>query len=139
MKAKTIAYWAVTALVSLGLLGSGFANVAGVEDVVKGVTGLGYPAYFPAIIGVWKIGAALAFLAPGFGRVKEWAYAGVFFLMSGAFVSHIAAGDPIGAAIPPLMILAIAVVSYVLRPQSRRLDRSSELAGGAKSAEPIAA
>ena len=85
---------------------------------------LGYPLYFPRILGAWKLLAAVALLAPGFPRVKEWAYAGITFAMTGAFISHIAAGDPVATWFPPLVVLALALGSYALRPADRRLDRA---------------
>ncbi len=54
---------------------------------------LGYPLYLMYIIGVWKILGVTAILLPGLKLVKEWAYAGFFFLMTGALVSHLVSGD----------------------------------------------
>ncbi|MEO1266609.1 MAG: DoxX family protein [Myxococcota bacterium] len=118
---KTIAYWIITALVAFVFFGSGAANAAQVPEVLENITRLGYPAYFAVILGSWKILAALALLAPGLPRLKEWAYAGLTFAMSGAFISHVASGDPIGASIPPLIVLALVWASWALRPESRRL------------------
>ncbi len=126
MNKKTIVYWGFTGVASLALLGSGLANVAGAEEVVKNLTALGYPEYFPKILGIWKVLAAIALLAPGFAKVKEWAYAGVTFAMTGATFSHILAGDPIGAAIPPLFILALVAGSYFLRPAGRRIEAAGD-------------
>ena len=121
MSGKKIGYWAVTGILAVGLFGSGSANVLGVEEVVKGVTDLGYPSYFPLIIGGWKFLGALAILVPRMGRLKEWAYAGLAFLFSGAVISHVAAGDPVAAVVAPLVLLGLATASYFLRPEGRRI------------------
>jgi uncharacterized membrane protein YphA (DoxX/SURF4 family) len=85
---------------------------------------LGYPAYVATLIGVWKLLGAVAIVAPGFPRIKEWAYAGMFFDLTGASVSHAASGDPLGNVLTPLFVLAIVLASYALRPESRRLAAS---------------
>jgi len=121
-KAKTAAFWGTTGLLSFALFGSGFAKVTGAEQIVQNMTDMGYPAFFLPILGVWYLAAAAAILAPALPRVKEWAYAGVFFAMSGAVVSHLAVGHGFGEAIPGLGIAGLAVASYLLRPASRRLD-----------------
>jgi uncharacterized membrane protein YphA (DoxX/SURF4 family) len=90
-------------------------------DVLAGMAHLGYPAYLATLLGVWKLLGAVAVLVPGFPRVKEWAYAGMFFDLTGASVSHAASGDPAGNVLTPLFILALVVASYLLRPESRRL------------------
>ena len=82
---------------------------------------LGYPAYFFTILGVWKLGAVIALVAPGLPRLKEWAYAGIFFNLTGAAASHAVVRDPLGNVMTPLIVLAIAMTSWALRPESRRL------------------
>jgi hypothetical protein len=74
-----------------------------------------------AIIGSWKALGGVAILAPRFPLLKEWAYAGIAFNMSGAAISHLASGDSVPGALPPLVLLGLAVVSWTLRPASRRL------------------
>ena len=120
----------VSALAALALLGSGFANLTQQAEVMEGITRLGYPEYFPQILGAWKILAAVAILAPGFARLKEWAYAGVTFALSGAFFSHLMAGDALAQALPPLVILGFAVASYALRPANRRLASTPSTSDG---------
>ncbi len=121
MPTRTKVYFALTVVVALAVLGSGFANVTLQAPIEESMKSLGYPLYFPRILGVWKILAAIAILAPGFPRLKEWAYAGITFNMTGAALSHLAAGDPIVTALPPLGILALALASWALRPDNRRL------------------
>ena len=121
MDGKTIGYWITTGLLSLGLLGGGVMDLLQPPDLAAAMEHLGYPLYFALILGVWKLLGVVALLAPGFGRVKEWAYAGVVFNMSGAAISHVAVGDGLGGVLPPLVLLGLAVGSYLLRPDSRRL------------------
>lgn len=121
MDGRTIGYWVSTGLFSAALAMSGAANLAGAAPVVEAMAQLGYPAYFATILGAWKVAGAAALLAPGLPRVKEWAYAGFFFALTGAFTSHLAAGHALGDSIAPLVLLSIAGVSYALRPADRAL------------------
>lgn len=121
MSNKTKAYFAVTVLVALALAAGGFFNATGQERAIESMTHLGYPTYFPRIIGVWKLLAAVALLAPRFPRLKEWAYAGIFFNMTGATISHLGAGDPVSTIFPSLGVLALAMISWYLRPDDRKL------------------
>ncbi len=121
MSNRTKAYWAVTALAALALLGSGGANATLSPPIPENMAALGYPAYFPRILGVWKILGGLALLAPRLPRLKEWAYAGVTFAMTGATASHLLNGDTLAQALPPLAVLGLALGSYALRPADRRL------------------
>lgn len=81
---------------------------------------LGYPAYFLTIIGVWKILGVVAVLIPKFTTLKEWAYAGFFFAMSGAIFSHLGAHDPVKDILPALLLLALTLVSWYFRPANRK-------------------
>jgi uncharacterized membrane protein YphA (DoxX/SURF4 family) len=125
---KHIAYWTTTAFVAFALISGGYGELNGQWRTLDTVTILGCPAYFLTIIGVWKVAAGIALLAPRFPLVKEWAYAGTVCNMTGAFVSHAAVGD-YGAGAYHLtttgLIALLAVASYVLRPGSRRLQASS--------------
>lgn len=143
MNAKNIGYWITTALVSLPMLGSGIGKLTGAEQIVQNMANHGIPASVRLILGFWMVLAPLALLAPGFPRVKEWAYAGIGFAMTGAFAVHVMDGDPIGATLTPLVILGFGVASYLLRPASRKLTNSAEEAGNERLApahgEPVAA
>lgn len=121
MPTRTKVYWVFTVLAVLALAAGGFANATVQPPIEESMKNLGYPLYFPRIIGTWKILAAIAIAAPGFPRLKEWAYAGVFINMTGAAISHAVVGDPVATWIPPLAVLAIAMTSYALRPESRKL------------------
>jgi uncharacterized membrane protein YphA (DoxX/SURF4 family) len=117
-KVKSIGYWAATAILSLQFLVGGVVTLARPPEVLAGMEHLGYPVYFGLILGVWKVLGAAALLAPRFPRLKEWAYAGIFFDLTGAVVSHAASGD--GAkALGPVVFLALAIASWALRPSSR--------------------
>jgi hypothetical protein len=118
---RKIGYWAATGLIGFAFVFGGVLDVMRGPDVVAGLGHLGYPAYFAVILGIWKLLGALAIVVPGFARVKEWAYAGMFFDLTGAAISHAVTGDPVGNVITPLVMLAILIASYLLRPESRRL------------------
>ncbi len=83
--------------------------------MIEGLAHLGYPAYFATILGAWKLAGVAAILAPGLPRVKEWAYAGFSFALTGAALSHVAAGDPLGNVVAPLVPLGLMLASWVLR------------------------
>jgi hypothetical protein len=83
---------------------------------VEGIQHLGYPVYFLTILGIWKILGVVALLIPKYPLLKEWAYAGFFFIMSGAIVSHIASDDPAKELFPSFLLLFLTVVSWYFRP-----------------------
>ena len=122
MKARSIVYWVMTILVVFFMTG-GIAQILQYLHNPRGVVPeLGYPMYFFAILGVWKVLGALAILVPGYPRLKEWAYAGIFFDLTGAAASCAAVGG-YGAygfhVIAPLVIAGFLLASWALRPQSR--------------------
>jgi len=124
MKAKAIAYWTTTILVAFFMSG-GIAQLVQYRANPHGVVPeLGYPMYFFAILGVWKVLGAIAILVPRYPRLKEWAYAGIFFDLTGAAASCAAVGG-YGAygfhVIAPLIIAGITVASWALRPEGRRI------------------
>ena len=88
---------------------------------VYGITHLGYPVYFLTILGIWKILGVVALLIPKFPLLKEWAYAGFFFVMSGAIFSHIAVADPLKELFPSVLLLILTVVSWYFRPADRKI------------------
>jgi uncharacterized membrane protein YphA (DoxX/SURF4 family) len=121
--ARKIAYWVTTILVAFSMSG-GIAQLMRVPGVVEGFVRLGYPPYFVTILGFWKVAGAIAILVPGFPRLKEWAYAGIFFDLTGAAASCAAVGG-YGAygfhVIVPLLLAVVTVASWALRPESRRI------------------
>ena len=128
MKIKIIIYWVTTVLIALETLAGGVTDLAqGRASVVSGpfvadvITHLGYPVYLLTILGVWKLAGGVTLLVPGFPRLKEWAYAGIFFELTGAAASFVARGEITGDLIAPLVLTGLAVASWALRPQSRTL------------------
>lgn len=123
-KGNKIIYWIATLWLALGMLSTGAVQLFKAREGQGGVemiTHLGYPVYLLTILGIWKILGVAAVLVPGFPRLKEWAYAGFFFVMSGAIFSHIAAGDSVTEMLPALLLLILTVVSWYFRPASRKL------------------
>ena len=120
-KRNKIIYWISTIWVALGMLASGLQQIFHTKGFVDIIVHLGYPLYLLYILGVWKILGAIAILIPGFKLVKEWAYAGFFFVMSGAVFSHIASGDSMKEIFPSLALLILTVVSWYFRPADRKI------------------
>ncbi len=121
MKAKLIGYWVCTGLIVVFMLPGGIFEVMRSPQIVQGTEKLGYPLHFIVFLGVWKILGSIALLAPKFPLLKEWAYAGVFFDLTGAAVTNAANGGPAWHVVTPLAILVVLYGSWALRPASRRL------------------
>jgi hypothetical protein len=124
-KANGIAYWTSTILIAFFIGSGGVAQVAQFLGNPHGVVPvLGYPMYFFAILGFWKVLGAIAILVPRFPRLKEWAYAGIFFDLTGAAASVVAVrGYGVYAfhVFAPLILAGLTVASWALRPESRKL------------------
>jgi uncharacterized membrane protein YphA (DoxX/SURF4 family) len=121
----------------LDFLVGGAFQLARSPQAVEGFAHLGYPAYFVSFLGVWKILGALAVLVPGLPRLKEWAYAGIFFDVSAAVVSVIAVGDGFALALLPFAFVLLTLASWALRPASRALPSPAAKAhAGAELAAP---
>ena len=118
MDARALGFWISTALFCAVLGASGVAHFLRLEPIAEAMGVLGYPPYVMTMLGVAKVLGVAAVLAPGLPLLKEWAYAGFSFNLAGASVSHAWAGDPFGA---PAVMLVVGGVSYLLRPESRRL------------------
>ncbi|MEU3271086.1 DoxX family protein [Saccharomonospora sp. NPDC006951] len=121
---RPIVFWASTFVVVFELIAGSVWNLMTIEWIEAQLRHLGYPDHFAYLLGGWQAGAALAIIAPGFGLLKEWAYAGCFFLWTGAVVSHLVLGDGPGSWGVPLMFAILAVVSWASRPAGRRLSRT---------------
>jgi hypothetical protein len=127
-KRNKIIFWISTIWLALGMLSTGTlqlfrakAEGALAPPGVFGITQLGYPVYFLTILGIWKILGVIGLLIPKFPLLKEWAYAGFFFAMSGALFSHIAVGDPMNEIFPSLLLLILTVLSWHIRPADRKI------------------
>jgi len=127
-KRNKIIYWISTLWLSLGMVATGSVQLLkqkaegqiappGVDGIIR----LGYPVYFLTILGIWKILGVIALLVPKLPLLKEWAYAGFFFIMSGAIFSHIALGNPLKEIFPSLLLLVLTVVSWYFRPVDRKV------------------
>jgi uncharacterized membrane protein YphA (DoxX/SURF4 family) len=123
-KTKKIIYWIATLWLALGMTVTGggqlFKMKAG-QGGIEMITHLGYPVYLLTILGISKILGVIAVLIPKFPLLKEWAYAGFFFIMTGAMFSHIAVSDPITAILPSLLLLMLTLVSWYCRPANRKI------------------
>jgi hypothetical protein len=127
-KRNKIIYWISTIWLASGMLATGTLQLFKVKAEgavappgVDGITHLGYPIYFLTILGIWKILGVVALLIPKFPLLKEWAYAGFFFAMSGAAFSHVASGDSMNEIFPSLLLLTLTVVSWYFRPSDRKI------------------
>jgi hypothetical protein len=127
-KRNKIIYWISTLWLSLGMVSTGLVQLSRAEAEgalappgVYGIKHLGYPVYFLTILGIWKILGVVALLIPKFPLLKEWAYAGFFFLTTGAIFSHIATGNPVTEIFPSLLLLALTIISWFFRPSNRKV------------------
>lgn len=119
-KINKIVYWIATIGLSLGMVSTGIVQLMKMKEETAFILQLGYPEYFLTIIGAWKLLGVVVILLPGFPSVKEWAYAGFFFMMSGAVFSHIAMHNGIAEIAPALLLLVLTVVSWYFRPVNRK-------------------
>ena len=132
-KRNKIIYWIATLWLALGMVSTGLVQLFRMEGEgavappgVYGIKYLGYPVYFLTILGVWKMLGVVAVLLPA-GRqvflnlIREWAYAGFFFVMTGAIFSHVASGNSISEILPPLLLLTLTVISWYFRPADRKI------------------
>src|SRR6185295_2096362 len=123
-KASKIIYWIAAAWLALGILSTGLVQLFKAKEGQGGVdmiTHLGYPVYLLTLLAVWKILGVIAVLVPKYPLLKEWAYAGFFFIMSGAIFSHLAVNDSINEIFPSLLLLILTLISWYFRPSNRKI------------------
>jgi hypothetical protein len=123
-KRNKIIYWIATIWLALGMLSTGIAQLLTAKSGQGGadmITHLGYPVYLLTLLGIWKILGAITVLIPKFVLLKEWAYAGFFFAMSGGVFSHIASGYPVNKIFPALLLVILTVASWYFRPANRKI------------------
>jgi len=125
-KGQKITYWIATCWLALGMLSTGIVQLINMEEEVESITRLGYPVYLLTILGIWKILGVIAILIPKFPLVKEWAYAGFFFTVTGAVVSHLVCGDGAETLFGPVLLLILTAVSWYFRPTDRKLTPISQ-------------
>lgn len=119
-KSHKIIYWIATVWLSLGMVATGVVQLMGMKEEADNFTSLGYPLYLMTIIGAWKIAGVVTVLIPKFPLLKEWAYAGFFFAMSGAIISHVAVGHGAVQVFGPALLLVLTVASWYFRPVERK-------------------
>jgi uncharacterized membrane protein YphA (DoxX/SURF4 family) len=123
---KAIGYWITTGLVVLAMFSGGFAELAHRPETINGMRELGYPVYFVMILGFWKVLGSAALVIPRFPRLKEWAYAGILFNMTGAAVSHVVSQSAAWHVVVPLGLAALTLASWGLRPATRTLGNNRQ-------------
>jgi uncharacterized membrane protein YphA (DoxX/SURF4 family) len=111
-KTKTI-FWIVTIVFAVFMAFTAVPDVMLVPDAVKFMTHLGYPNYFTVFIGVAKILGCIAIVIPGYFRVKEWAYAGLFFDLMGAIYSIICTAGVDASLLFMVLPVIIGALSYI--------------------------
>lgn len=120
-KRNKIIYWIATIWLALGMVSTGIVQLMRTPEEIELMNGLGYPVYILTIIGVWKMLGSVTILIPKFPLVKEWAYAGFFFNMSGAVFSHLFVGGSAIDLFGPMLLIVLTVISWYFRPADRRL------------------
>ena len=120
-KRNKIIYWIATLWLALGMLSTGAVQLFQMKAEVDKITHLGFPIYILTIIGIWKFLGVIALLIPKFPILKEWAYAGFFFAMSGAVYAHIACKDAAMENFGPLLLIVLTAVSWYFRPADRKV------------------
>lgn len=120
VKRNNIIYWISTLWLVLGMLSTGIVQLIKMKEEVVLMDHLGYPLYILTILGIWKILGVIAVLIPRYPLLKEWAYAGFFFAMSGAVFSHFAVGDAAKEFFGPVLLLILMVLSWYFRSASRK-------------------
>jgi len=121
-KRNKIVYWISTLWLALGMVSTGIVQILHVKEEADMMAHLGYPLYFLTLLAVWKFLGVITILIPKFTLLKEWAYAGFFFAMTGAIYSHIASGDAVKELFPPLLLLVLTMVSWYFRPANRKVN-----------------
>lgn len=121
-KTTKIIYWIATIWLSLGMLSTGIVQLINMKEEADMMKHLGYPLYFLTILGIWKVLGVVTVLIPKFPVLKEWAYAGFFFAMSGAVFSHLAIGDGAKDFFGPVLLLILTATSWYFRPADRKIS-----------------
>ena len=120
-RSRAIVYWLTTAILAMELLVGGMWDLLMLPQVQEVILRVGYPVYFLVILGVWKLLGSIAIIIPRFPRLKEWAYAGVVFNLTGALASNLVSGvHDVTTVVYLVGMTGITAVSWALRPPSRR-------------------
>lgn len=121
-KGNKIIYWIATIWLSLGMLSSAIVQLIQLEEETEFIINLGYPLYILPLLGIWKILGVAAILIPKYPLIKEWAYAGFFFVMSGALYSHVVVGDEAFELFGPGLMVVLTILSWYFRPENRKIQ-----------------
>ncbi|MCS4305426.1 DoxX family protein [Chryseobacterium sp. BIGb0232] len=121
-KRTKIIYWIFTLWMALGMVSTAIVQLMKNKDELANFTNLGYPAYLMTIIGVWKLLGVIAILIPKRLLLKESAYAGFFFVMSGAVISHLIVGDTTSRTFPAVLLFVLVMISWYFRPANRKIS-----------------
>ena len=125
-KTHKVIYWVTTIFLSIGMLAGGIQQLLQIGGYNKIITSLGYPLYLLSILGAWKLLGVIVILIPKTPLIKEWAYAGFFFAMTGAAISHFVTGQGFPEALPSLILLVVIIISWYFRPASRKIVINSK-------------
>jgi len=115
-KMKKVLYWIITGCIATAFFITGIGNLIPMEHIARDMSHLGYPSYFRIILGTWKVLAAIAIVSPGTFMLKEWAYAGMIFDLTGAAFSRAASGDSMITVVIPMLIAMLVIASRTLLP-----------------------
>ncbi len=121
-KRNKIIYWIATIWLSLGMVSTGIVQLIQLKEEADVFAKLGYPSYLMSLLGIWKLLGVIAILLPRTPLLKEWAYAGFFFAMTGAVFSHFAVGDGAKEFFGPLLLLILTLISWYYRPATRKTN-----------------
>jgi hypothetical protein len=121
-KVRTIVYWISTLWMCLGMTATGIAQWVQPAELLVQMNALGIPRYLLGLIAVLKIMGVVVLLLPRLRLLKEWAYAGCFFLMIGALYVHAANQDQFSSYFGPGLLLVLTFTSWYTRPISRRIE-----------------
>ena len=132
-KRNKIIYWVSTLWLALGMTSTGIVQFIKMKEEVDLFNRLGYPIYFLTILSIWKILGVVAVLIPRFPLLKEWAYAGFFFAMSGAVFSHLASGSAAMDYFGPVLLIVLTVTSWYFRPEDRKVVSAHQETSNRKS------
>lgn len=120
-KRNKIIYWIATIWLALGMASTGVVQLLKLKQEADLFMHLGYPDYLLTMLGIWKLLGVIAVLLPKLPLLKEWAYAGFFFVASGAIFSHLAMGDPAKELFGPVLLLVLTIISWYFRPENRKV------------------
>lgn len=123
-KRNKIIYWIATIWLSLGMVSTGVVQLLKMKNGSGGadsVAHLGYPLYLLSLLAIFKFLGVITVLMPKFPLLKEWAYAGFVFMMTGAIYSHIAVADKPVELFGPGLLLVLTMISWYFRPADKRI------------------